>query len=236
MKNSTKKLSTLFKTLVAGVVIASTITACSDKNDTPILPQSALSVTQASYDAEDLDLFINTEKVNKKDAFKFENTTGYLQVFSGKINLTIKNAGGDKDTVKTAELDLKEGKVYSLFIANKVEDVEYVVIEDNLTAPKDDKAKVRFIHLSPGVDALDIVEKDSESSLFDNIEFKKASEFKEVDAKSYSFEIKGADSEEVLFSLEDVKIEKGKFYTIWTKGTVGGEGTAEFGAKVITFN
>lgn len=236
MKNSTKKLSTLFKTLVAGVVLASTVAACSDKDDTPILPRSALSVTQASYDAEDLDLFINTEKVNKAGAFKFKNTTGYLNVLSGKINLTVKNAAGDKDTVKTAELDLKEGVFYSVFVANTVEDIEYVVIEDSLAAPAEGKAQIRFVHLSPEVDALNISVKDAETDLFEDLEFKKASKFKQIDANTYAFDIKGADSEEVLFSLENVKIEKGKIYTIWTKGTVGGVETAKFGAEVITFN
>lgn len=233
MKNSTKKVSTLFKTLVAGVVLASTIVACSDKDETPIMPMSALSVTQASYDAEGLDLFVNEEKINKKDEFKFTNTTGYLNIFSGKIDLTIKNAGGDKDTVKTQELDLKEGKVYSVFIANKVEDVEYVLFEDSIITPAEGKAQIRFVHLSPDVNALNVSVKDSETDLFEGLEFKKASKFKEIDADTHSFDIKGANSEEVLFSLEDVKIEKGKIYTIWTKGGVE---AAEFGAEVSVYN
>ena len=231
MKNSTQKISILFKTLVAGLFLTSSIIACSDKKETPILPESAISVTQASYDAGALDLFVNKEKANKNE-FKFANTTGYLRILSGKNSITLKKAG-KTDTVKTAEIDFKESKVYSLFVVNKVEDIEYLLIEDNLAAPKDGEANLRFINASPGSDKLTISVKDAENNLFENIEFKTASNFKEVSPKTYAFEIRHAGKDEVLFTLEDVKIEKGKIYTIWTKGIVDGADNSKFGAEVI---
>ncbi len=231
MKNSTKKVSTLLKTLLAGLFLTSSLVACSDKDETPIFPESSVSVTQASYDAAALDLFINKEKVNKAE-FKFTNTTGYLRILSGKSNITLKEAG-KADTLKTSEIDFKESKAYSLFVVNKVADVDYLLIEDNLSAPKEGEAKLRFINLSPGSAKLDISMKDAENNLFESVEYKTASNFKDVSPETYTFEIRQAGSDALLFSLEDVKIEKGKIYTIWSKGIVDGADNAKFGAQVI---
>lgn len=231
MKNSTTKFGTVSKTLLAGIFLASTIVACSNKDDSPILPVSSISVTQASYDAAALDLFVNKEKVNKEE-FKFTNSTGYLNILSGKNSITLKEEG-KADTLITSEIDFKEGKTYSLFVANKVEDIEYVVIEDDLTAPKEGEAKVRFVNMSPGSTKFNISVKDAETNLFEKAEFKTASSFKELTPETYTFEIRLVDSDAVLFSLKDVKIEKGKIYTIWTKGIVDGTDSAEFGAQVI---
>jgi hypothetical protein len=231
MKNSTKKVSILLKTLLAGLFLTSSLVACSDKDEPLILPESSVSVTQASYDAAALDLFVNKEKVNKAD-FKFTNTTGYLRILSGKSNITLKEAG-KADTLKTSEIDFKESKAYSLFVVNMVADVDYLLIEDNLSAPKEGEAKLRFINLSPGSAKLDISVKDAENNLFENVEYKTASNFKEVSPKTYTFEIRQAGSDALLFSLEDVKIEKGKTYTIWSKGIKDGADNAKFGAQVI---
>lgn len=231
MKNSTKKVSILFKTLLAGLFLTSSLVACSDKDETPIFPESSVAVTQASYDAASLDLFVNKEKVNKAE-FKFTNTTGYLKILSGKNSITLKEAG-KSDTLKTSEIDFKESKAYSLFVVNKVADVDYLLIEDNLSGPKEGEAKLRFINLSPGSAKLNISIKDAENNLFENVEYKTASNFKEVTPKTYTFEIRQVGSDEVMFSLEDVKVEKGKIYSIWTKGIIDGADNAKFGAQVI---
>ncbi len=236
MKNSIRKSGTLVKTLIAGLFFASAISACSDKDNDLVFPAADLSITHASHDAEALDLFVNEDKVSK-DAIKFTNTTGYLSIYSGKNKFSVKKAG-KSDTLKTAELKLDIGEAYSLFIAkvknteNTEEIIDYVLIKDDLTAPKVDEAKIRLVNMSPGVTPLTLSVKDSESNLFENIEFQKAANFKGLTAKTYSFEIKGA-NDEVLFSLEDVKIEKGKIYTLWTKGVTNGSGDTEFGVKVI---
>jgi hypothetical protein len=236
MKNSIRKSRTFVKTLVAGLFLASTIAACSNKDNDLVLPAAGLSVTHASYDTEAFDLFVNEDKANT-DAIKFASTTSYLNIYSGKNNFTIRKAG-KTDTLKTAELNLEIGETYSLFVANakETEDAEdtidYVLIKDNLTAPKEGEAKVRLVNMSSEATSLTLSVKDAESDLFENVEFQGAADFKGLAADTYTFDIKDADGE-VLFSLEDVKIEKGKIYTLWTKGITGGTGDAEFGVKVI---
>lgn len=236
MKNSIRKSRTFVKALVAGLFLASTIAACSNKDNDLVLPAAGLSVTHASYDAEAFDLFVNEDKAST-DAIKFTNSTSYLSIYSGKNKFTIRKAG-ETDTLKTAELNLEIGETYSLFVANakKTEDTEdtidYVLIKDDLTAPKADEAKVRLVNMSPEATSLALSVNDAESNLFENIEFQGAADFKGLAADTYTFDIKNADGE-VLYSLEDVKIEKGKIYTLWTKGITTGTGDAEFGVKVI---
>lgn len=232
MKHSINKSRTFVKTLVAGLFLASTIAACSDKDNDLVLPAADLSITHASYDTESFDFFVNEDKASK-DAVKFTNTTGYLSIYSGKNSFTLKKVG-ESDTLKTAQLTLDIGETYSLFVANAKdteETIDYVLIKDDLTAPKEGEAKVRLVNMSPE-STLSLSVKDSESNLFENIDFQDAASFKGLAAETYAFEIKKATGE-VLFTLEDVKIEAGKIYTLWTKGIANGSGDAEFGVKVI---
>lgn len=233
MRKSIKNSKTFVKTLVAGLFLASTISACSDKDNDLVLPAAALSITHASYDTKAFDLFVNEDKASK-DAISFTNTTAYLSIYSGKNKFTIRKAG-ERDTLKTAELDLKISETYSLFVANAKdteETIDYVLIKDDLTAPKEGEAKIRLVNMSPESTPLTLSVKEAKSNLFENIAFQKAADFKGLAAETYSFDVKGS-SGEVLFSLEGVKIEKGKIYTLWTKGIAKGSGDAEFGVKVI---
>lgn len=236
MKNSIRKSRTSVKTLIAGLFLASTIAACSDKDNDLVLPAADLSVTHASYEIEAFDLFVNEDKANT-DAIKFTNTTSYLSIYSGKNNFTIRKAG-ETDTLKTAELNLEVGKTYSLFVANSKETkdaeaaIDYVLIKDDLTAPKEDEAKIRLVNMSSESTPLTLSLKDAEGDLFKGVEFQGAADFKGLAADTYTFDIKDANGE-VVFSLEDIKIEKGKIYTLWTKGSTAGAGDAEFAVKVI---
>lgn len=236
MKHSINKSRTFVKTLVAGLFLASTIAACSDKNNDLVLPAADLSITHASYGTEAFDLFVNQDEASK-EAIGFTNTTDYLSIYSGKNSFTIKKAG-ESDTLKTAELTLDIGETYSLFVANAKdtgdaeETIDYVLIKDDLTAPKEGEAKIRLVNMSPENTPLALSVKDSESDLFENIEFQDAANFKGLAAETYTFDVKSATGE-VLFSLENVKIEEGKIYTLWTQGIANGIGDTEFGVKVI---
>src|SRR5690606_35704991 len=93
---------------------------------------------------------------------------------------------------------------------------ELIQVTDDLTAPKTDKAKIRFIHLSPDAGKLNLVTGDTK--LAENVSYKSASAFKEVDAKKTSFDIVDPDAKQTLFTVENLELVKGKIYTIWVAG------------------
>jgi len=77
-------------------------------------------------------------------------------------------------------------------------------------------AKIRLIHLSPDAGELNII--SDETALAENIAYKSASAFKEVDAVETSFDIVDSETKETLLTLKDFELSEGKVYTIWVSG------------------
>ena len=88
MKKTIMNSRSLIKTLVAGLFLATTITACSNKDNDLVLPAANLSVTHASHVTGAFDLFVNADKASK-ESIKFANTTGYMSIYSGKNKFTL---------------------------------------------------------------------------------------------------------------------------------------------------
>jgi hypothetical protein len=78
---------------------------------------------------------------------------------------------------------------------------------------------VRFVHLSPDAPAFDVsVSGESGDPLFTNQSFKQATAFQEIDANTYSFDIKNAGASDAVLSAEDIQLVAGRYYTIVTRG------------------
>src|SRR5690606_23405098 len=101
---------------------------------------------------------------------------------------------------------------------NRLSNLEALVVRDSSSAPASGKAMVRFVHLSPDAQAMDIGVSGDENLLFENATFKDATDYKEVDAKTYSFELKNAGAEDAILSANDIAIREGRFYTIIIRG------------------
>ena len=169
-------------------------------------------------------------------ALTFRNNTGYLEVNSGRRNIKV-NASGTSTTVINADLDLVEGRNYSVFAANTLSSIEAVVLEDNLTAPAAGKAHVRVVHLSPDAPAVNIGVQGLATNLFTNLAFKSGTAFTPVDAGTYTLEVKLASNNAVVLTVP-ATLTAGKIYTVFARGfvTPPAGNTNSLGVSVITNN
>ncbi|MEQ7798330.1 DUF4397 domain-containing protein [Pedobacter sp. ASV1-7] len=220
MKNV--NLKTLFKTFIAVVAVSAVFAACSkDKYE----PQqvAGLSVIDAFPDTMSLDFYIDVTRVNNKKALKFNDKIDYLNLFPGTRTVSVARRNGNK-AIAHERFNMAPGIGYSIFILDTLQTNEkrFLRTEDDLSAPAADKAKVRFINLykaaTSGVGAgleLGIAGKDTD--LFTEKAFYEYTDFTAVDpGESITFNIKQGDA--VITTLPNVKIERGKIYTIYAKG------------------
>ena len=130
---------------------------------------------------------------------------------------------------------MKQGGFYSAFVVDTLKSTKIVLVEDDLKAPEADKAKVRFINLSPGSTSLDLAVEGNATALFTAKAFKEFTPFTSINpSESYTFQVKEAGSATVKATLPAVKIEKGKIYTIWAKGLSSKTDSTKFGLSVMT--
>ena len=228
-----KKIFNLNNIFLAALSSLILFSSCSKDEDEP--GTAKVLVTHASPNAPGVDLLVDNNKVNTQ-ALTFPNNTGYLEVNSGRRNIKV-NASGTSTTVINADLDLVEGRNYSVFAANTLTSIEAVVLEDNLTAPAAGKAHVRVVHLSPDAPAVNIGVQGLATNLFTNLAFKSGTAFTPVDAGTYTLEVKLASNNAVVLTVP-ATLAAGKIYTVFARGfvTPPAGNTNSLGVSVIMNN
>ena len=215
MKN-TNNLKAIFKTFIAVAAMSAVFAACSKDRVEPT-QVAGLSIISAFPDTMSLDFYIDQTRANDK-ALKFNSKIDYLNLFPGNRTLSVAKRGGNK-ALAHQNFNLASGVGYSIFILDTLNtnDKKYLLVEDDLSAPAADRAKVRFINLSKDAPALSLQVHGKDTALFTNKAFYEYTTFSAVDpGESVTFDINEGST--LRTSVPNVKIEKGKIYTIYAKG------------------
>ncbi|MFC3198071.1 DUF4397 domain-containing protein [Parapedobacter deserti] len=198
-------------------ILAMTVGCEKDDKGTPKPPdgEGKVALLNAVFGTDSLNFFVDTKKVTKK-LLGYSDSLNYVAVTAGEREFELK--GKDDKSIVKKSFKAEKDKHYSILAANSADGKtsELIQVSDDLTAPKTDKAKVRFIHLSPDAGKLNL--SIGETKLAENIAYKNASAYKEVDAKKTSFDIVDPEAKETLLTVKDLELAKGKIYTIWIAG------------------
>lgn len=210
--------------IIAIVILLITLFMQSCKSDDPA-PEariSLLSVTNASPTLATYNFYLNNTKVHN-GALPFGGGIPYLRLNPGifAAKLTTESS---TESLLSENITLENGKVYSLFVVEKGTNLDYLLIDDEIKTPAEEKAGIRFINLSPDAPALNIATKDDVVIATDKA-FKAASDFIEIPAKVYTFEIKDKATGALKAEMKDIDIKKGKIYTIIARGMLTPTGT-----------
>lgn len=224
-------LGTSTKIIFSLLALTLTISACKkDFNDDPI-EAAGIGFVHASPGTGALDFIVDNQKGG---TFTYTKDLGYYSAYPGTRLLGV----AKKDSLKyltNLNATLKPGIFYSVFVVDTLKSTKLLVIEDDLKAPETDKAKVRFINLSPGTAAYDLGVTGTADPLFTAKAFKEATPFINIAPNdSYSFELKQSGT--VKVTLPAIKIEKGKIYTIWAKGLTSATDSTALGLSVLSNN
>lgn len=186
-----------------------------DENAQPS-PVSYVSLYNASPNAPDLNIVVDDRQINTYP-FEYSDHTGYLRFYTGDRNLKFGPFGASNIVVDTT-LTLEDQKAYSIFVVDNFTTAGLLVLSDNSEAPASGKAKVRFVNLSPDGEAIQLKVKGESTSLTEDEAFKEATDFFEVDANTFDFEVINSGSGEAKLQIPGVELQDGWFYTILVKG------------------
>ena len=113
---------------------------------------------------------------------------------------------------------LENEKAYSIFVVDEFTNAGLLILNDNSEAPASGKAKVRFVNLSPDGEAVLLKVKSESAALTEEKSFKEATDFFEVDANTFDFEVIGSSNSEAKLHVPGVELQEGWFYTILVRG------------------
>jgi hypothetical protein len=197
---------------MCGIMLSATFfTACTPIDDS-IIKEAKINIIHASPDAPSLDVLI--DDVKKQTGLSFDKNTGYSNIATGTRNLKL-NTSGTSNSVLFKGLTINEDENYTIIAANKLGNIEAMVVPDDLTPPAAGKAHIRFAHLSPDAPTVDVL--NNGNTIFSAYSFKNISAFRSVDAGALTLNVKVTGTTQQVLSIP-LSLVDGKIYTLYAKG------------------
>lgn len=217
--NSVKKIFTnriIAWALCCPMVLAFTGCLNDDSSPVPDGPVAYVSLYHGSPNAPGLDIEVDNNQINSS-AFEYAAYVGYLRFYTGERNLKFGPFASSSVNIDTT-VTFETNKAYSVFVADEFENASIVVLNDNTDAPASGKAKVRVINLSPDAGDIDFMIAGDDENWATDLEFKDATEFTDVDAGEFDFQVRASGDDELLASLPNTTLLSRYYYTIVIRG------------------
>ncbi|MES2417313.1 MAG: DUF4397 domain-containing protein [Bacteroidota bacterium] len=168
------------------------------------------SPTLGTYNIYVADKMVNTA------ALPFGGTVSYAQYYPGTQTIKVTTAS-DMQSLITKQVVLANSGAYSLYLIDKGDKMDALLVTDNMTTSSSTKASIRFINLTPDAPALNL-DLAAGTNLVKDKTYKTESEYAAIDPKTYTFEIKDSATGVVKTTLTDIEIVAGRYYTIISRG------------------
>ncbi|HEY8224978.1 MAG TPA: DUF4397 domain-containing protein [Pyrinomonadaceae bacterium] len=169
-----------------------------------------------------IDVFADDQKVFEGVSFK--SVTPYKELSDNRHSFRVREAGKDNEQpIAENSEGLSGGKHYTILILPNQNDKATVsIIDDNITAPPDNKAEVRVINASPDAGEVDIVDKSANKKVFSGVNFQSNTRYTALDPTKTTFEVRQEGQDKPVLTVPNANFEKGKYYTIIVAGHTKG--------------
>jgi Domain of unknown function (DUF4397) len=208
-------------------ILAFGLASCKKTDDPPAAVQTTnLNVINASTDT--LNYYLNGTRVNNASSIYPLGSSGYIGVAIGQQNYQFKSPRSPV-VLMSLTLALDTGKTYSLYVAGRSADLTFSTI-DTLEADTGNFATIRFVNASSDAGKLDVMVGDTVK--FKSRAFKTSTVFLPVIAGNKHIRIYQSGS--VSPKIDETRtLIAGKVYTLFTKGSLKGTGTAALGTGLV---
>ncbi|WP_162053252.1 DUF4397 domain-containing protein [Pontibacter pamirensis] len=222
MKKKPGKLSLSKVTVLLCSLLTISLTSCLDAQDSDndvVQPATYISIYHGAPDAPEFDIFVDNSRINSQ-AFKYANYSDYFNFITpGNHRLKFTPVNASNAFIDTA-LTFSEGKIYSLFAVNRLQNIELLALQDSLIILGTGEAGLRVVQLSPDAPALDIVmiKNNTSNSFTTNLEFKETTAFRKVASGTHTIQVRRAENQDVILSVPNITLESARNYSFIIRG------------------
>ncbi|WP_246277276.1 DUF4397 domain-containing protein [Neobacillus endophyticus] len=185
---------------------------------------ATIRVLHTSYDSPNIDFYLNGERIIKDLPFK--NVSPDLLLNNGKYHIDIYPTGNMIESVLNKKILIEPGKSYTLTTIGQVKKMRLLMFENQPEVPFNE-AKVRFIHLSPDTEKLDIAVKNRDV-IFPDVEYKQATEYLGLMPMTVDLEARESGTSNVILSMPKIQFKANESYTILFIGLTKSEPELQF--------
>ena len=192
-----------------------------------------LSVFNACTDCGTVSFYLGTKKFLNKD-IDFMTELGYQDSPTDKMELSFSTKGSTTAIAKK-EIILTEQSHYTAFIAGTKANPSIMVYSDDLSKPSPKFAHIRFANFMVENKGLKLYLQGQSTPLFSQTGFTGMQTFEAITPGSnYTFLVKDASNDSLLFQMDKVAIATGKIYTLVAKGSLKGTGNLKASLALVT--
>jgi hypothetical protein len=135
--------------LLLGVLGLSSCAKKEEVQETAFLRYISASPTLGTFN-----IYANTNKISTA-AIPFGGTISYSQYLAGAQTIVYTTAS-DTQSLLTKQINLANGKVYSLYLIDKNDKLDGLLVTDEMPTSTSTKSFVKFYNLSPDAPALSL--------------------------------------------------------------------------------
>lgn len=177
-----------------------------------------VAVMHAVPDALAVDVYADNTLIAENLAFG--TYTNYIKVPAQSYQITVYVSGTRMNPVITKMLIVGKGEFLTAVAVGTIATIDLVAIEDADVPRIEDKALIRFAHLSPNAPAVDITLPDG-TKLFSDVTFKEVTEYIAVDQMNYTLQVRLAGTDTMVLVVPNVNVRNNNYYTVYAVGLVG---------------
>ncbi|OOG78225.1 DUF4397 domain-containing protein [Algoriphagus sp. A40] len=193
------------------------LTSCLDDVESPELPPAAyVSIFQGSTDAPAMDIFANQNRVNQNPV-QYTNVLPYSAYYTGNRDFRF-SAFNSATSLLEKKFELKADSVYSVFISDKTEGIDAILVKDVWEDPTEEKAQLRFVHLSPDAEKVYLEISGITTPLVNDSNFKSVSDFKELNPGNVTLKVKSSETGETLIQSGTLELKGNRVYSLILRG------------------
>lgn len=216
MKNPTTPIAEKLCQLIIAILILISILLVSCIKNEEVPGYVSLSITNTSPTLGTYNIYLDGIQSNTSGAIPFAGVQGYSELTSGSHTLKFTTASST-DALVNKTIILEENGIYSVFLIDKGENLDLLLLKDEMSEVNKEKAFIRFINLSPDSQTLDLSIAEGATLISDKM-YKSDSPFQPIDPNIYNFNINDHGTGAVKATLVNQTLTAGMYYTIISRG------------------
>lgn len=209
-------------------------TACDGDDESRPQQASLMFVNGWNGSSGGIDCMVNQTKLRTGSA-DAGSTIGYNQVYTGNWPLSFVSKGGNAtQPLASVNADFAAGKYYTCFIGGSEGAAQMLFTEDDLSSPDSlNRAKIRFINLSPSFESVDLAIKDS-TSIFTGQQYMKISGFTQIDTAAHTLIVRTSGTNGTEVASLGFHAAAGRIYSFYLWGTSSANSGGTLSWKELT--
>lgn len=177
-----------------------------------------IRLLHASPNTPAVDIYANNNLVARNLTFK--EFTEYFPVPANSYHIDAFPTGQKSNPVLSTSVSVPAGAILTIAGVGNAPNMSVLPVSDRLMPIPPGKTYVKFVHLSPNAQSVDVTMPDG-TKLFSSVKFKEVTNYRAVDPGQYTLQARTAGTDKVILNVPNINLKPDRFYTIYAVGLAG---------------